>query len=306
MKIGLFYFSGTGNTEIATKKWKEEIEKYNHEVSIYKIEDGNASSINFSSFDEIGFGYPVHAFNTPKIVIDFVRGIKKQEMKKICFIYMVSGENLRLNYSSSNRLKRILRRKNICTRSEYHYLMPYNIIFRHSEENAYKMYDMLDRIIKVDAYYHFNTNTFHKLKKNPLSVLILWMFRIEHWFSHVNGKHYKIDTNKCIKCMKCVDTCPTHNISYEGDKFIFGNKCSLCMRCSFGCPVDAFHIGLLDNWRVNKPYEFKPQEGEENDKHKKFLIKSYNRYYKECEEKIKKYDIIIKNETATDSCGIEK
>ena len=289
MKIGLFYFSGTGNTELAAKIWQNEATKYNHNITIYKIEDIDSSSFNFSLFDLLIFGYPVHAFNTPKIVIDFVKRIKRLDNKVKAIIYMVSGENLRLNYSSSNRLKRILKKKNICTYSEYHYIMPYNIIFRHSEEKAYKMYEMLKKIIEVDAYYYFNTNTQHKLKKNPLSFLILWMFRIEHWFSHVNGKHYKIDNAKCIKCMKCISECPTHNITYENGLFKFSNKCILCMRCSFNCPVDAFSIGLLNKWRVNKPYEFKKQETKEIDKHAKFLIRSYNRYYKEYEKRIKEY-----------------
>ena len=41
MKVALFYFSGTGNTELTVKKWKDEAAKFDIAVDLIKIEKDN-------------------------------------------------------------------------------------------------------------------------------------------------------------------------------------------------------------------------------------------------------------------------
>jgi flavodoxin len=39
LEVGIFYFSGTGNTELAAEKIKEEFEKRNCKVDLIKMEE---------------------------------------------------------------------------------------------------------------------------------------------------------------------------------------------------------------------------------------------------------------------------
>ena len=41
MKVALFYFSGTGNTELTVKKWKYEATKFDIVFDLIKIEKDN-------------------------------------------------------------------------------------------------------------------------------------------------------------------------------------------------------------------------------------------------------------------------
>ena len=287
MKILILYFSGTGHTKRVAVKWREELLKLEHEVSLHSIEDIKPNDLNLDNFDLLGIGFPIHAFNTPQIVMDYFKDIRSTKSLE-AFNFMVSGEYLRLNHSAGNRLKRLLKKKNIKITNEYHYLMPYNIIFRHTEDIAYKMDSYMRQMVAIDAANLLNER--HQLKKCHLMGWATFMLRIEHPFTHTNGKHFKIDSTKCIKCMKCINTCPTANIKYQDGKFGFANKCILCMRCSFNCPTDAFKIGMLNNWRVNKPYQFKANQIEEVDKHPNFCKKSYQRYYDECNQIINNKD----------------
>ena len=288
MKVGIFYFSGTGNTELTVKKWQAEAQKLNIECDLIKIEEHPTGEIDVSSYDKIGIGYPIHAFNAPRNVITFVKRIKRSEKAKTCFITMVSGEYMNLNHSSDMKIKRMLKRRNIFIDSEYHYLMPYNMIFRHTEKRAYQMYKTMNALVELDAKDYLVDNKSHKLAKLHCVGWLIWLFRIEQPFAPVNGKTFKINKKKCVKCMMCVKNCPTHNIEYVDGKFKFHNHCLCCTRCSFNCPTNAFSIGLLTSWKVNGKYKFKEPEVEEVDKHPKYCKKSYIRYYKEAEERLSK------------------
>ncbi|RLJ08513.1 MAG: hypothetical protein DRP12_00325 [Candidatus Aenigmatarchaeota archaeon] len=50
----------------------------------------------------------------------------------------------------------------------------------------------------------------------------------------------KWDEKKCIKCLKCVRTCPTGACHLAGNRIeIDKNKCLFCYLCVDACPVSA-------------------------------------------------------------------
>ena len=230
------------------------------------------------------FAYPIHAFNAPKLVLRFAKKIQKQTNKKNFFIVKTSGEPLGLNNISSYKLKGILKRRNLRLTNEYHYVMPYNMIFRHSETMAFRMWEAAKRVIPVDAKEILSGKP-AKLRYVPLGHTLAWLFRIEHWGAEFNGKFYKVD-DSCVKCKLCVNKCPVGNIKMDDDgKLKFGNNCQLCARCFFFCPKNSFKIGMLNNMKVNGAYSFEEPEEEEPQKYKRFLRKSYKKYFKRCEAK---------------------
>ena len=287
MKVAIYYFSGTGNTELTVKKWQSEAKKHQIDIDLFNIEK-MSGEVDASEYDKIGFGYPIHAFNAPRNVWKFTKTFKKLAEKKPAFAIMVSGEYMNLNHSSYTKLSDVLKKKNIYFESEYHYIMPYNMIFRHTEKRAYQMFKTMNDLVELDVEDYLVNNKPHKLAKHKFMRPFLWLLRIEQLFAPVNGKTYKINKKKCIKCMMCVNNCPTKNIEYKDGKFKFHGHCLCCTRCSFNCPTNAFSIGLLTSWKVNGKYKFKEPKIEEKDKHPKYCKKSYIRYYKEAEERLAK------------------
>ena len=286
MKVAILYFSGTGNTELCVKKWKKSAEALGINVDLYKIESVNANDIDISQYDKVGFGYPIHAFNAPKNVWKYAKKVAKQNKKIPLFAIMCSGEYMNLNHSSFGKTKRILKRRGFVFESEYHYVMPYNMIFRHTEARALQMFETMNKLVPIDVKEYLVDNKPHKLKHCHLVGWLIFLFRIEQPFAPINGKLYKVKKDKCIKCMKCVNNCPTHNIEFKDGKFKFHNHCLCCTRCSFNCPTDAFKIALLNSWRVNKPYAFKPLDIDEKDRHPRYCRRSYKRYFGEAAQRI--------------------
>lgn len=285
MRAALYYFSGSGNTKKVAECYKKAIEENGSTADLFPIESFlDKDEVDVSTYDRFGIFHPVHGFAAPLIVRRFAKKLVSNN-KTPYFDVMVSAEPLNLNHNSNDKIRRILR-KHFTFESEFHYVLGYNMIFRHTEERAYKMYDAMERIVPLDVKEYMFEGKEFRLKRPFLGGLIVSIIGIQFGFYPVNGKMFRINKKKCSKCMLCVKNCPVHNISYEDGKFKFGNHCMMCTRCSFNCPKDAFNIAVLNAWRVNKPYAYKPTSKKEVDKHKNYCKKAYKRYFETIETRL--------------------
>ena len=269
--IGICVFSGTGNTRKCAKELETALTKLGVSVVFHEIADGSETP----GERDLVICYPVYGFNMPAILKPFCRNLPDE--RRVWFL-KTSGEPLHLNDNSSAEMIRILQRKNCRIMGEYHYIMPYNMVFRHTDEQASLMWKTAKARIPEAA------QTIAKgeetMIRPPLSAkAISALCRIEHWFYPKNGRLFRVDQTKCVHCMKCVNGCPTKNISFENGRFRFGKNCIGCVRCSFRCPTGAIRIGLINFMRVNGPYDFSrdPAAAELG----RYCRKAYRRYFSE-------------------------
>lgn len=287
MKNAIIYvFSGTGNTKKACDIYKSEFEKNGVETTLYTVKKGFENLPDPNNFDYVGFAYPIHGFNAPYIMLDLAKALPKANGTKQYFVVKTSGEPLKINNVSSIKFNDIMKRKGYVPFSEYHYVMPYNMIFRHTDEMAARMKNTLEQLASVEAR-EVICGVEHKLSKVPFGRFVAWVVRIEQPAMKVNGRFFKVDGKKCIKCGACAKNCPVGNIKMDGNgKFSFGGDCVMCTRCSFNCPTNAFDIGMLNGWKVNGRYSYKLPEKPEEDKHAWYCKKAYKRYFEEAQKKI--------------------
>ena len=283
MNVLICCFSGTGNTQKVVDAYVQAFSEQGNHADVHKIE---AAEFTFDllAYDALGIAYPVHAFNAPSIVVDFVKKLPVSPQKKPLFIVKTSGEPLSINNVSSLLIRKILKRKHYILQNEYHYVMPYNMIFRHSDAMAYKMWHTASRLVPIDCA-EIAAGKQVRLKRIFMGGFLAWIFRIEHWGGRFNGKKYKV-RDTCLHCNKCVRDCPTHNITVKDGKFTFGNKCLMCTRCSFLCPADAIKIGWFEKWKVNGAYNFDNPDDTYQKSHQNYCRKSYAKYFARSEKKI--------------------
>lgn len=287
MNIAIFYFSGTGNTRMVARKYCESFTANGNLCTLFELP--LKRQIDITEFDLVGFGYPIHSFNAPQIVLQFAktlpkRKIKKGETPKRAFIFKSSGEPVKMSRVSSLKLTDILKKRGLYVANEYQYVMPYNMIFRHTDHQAYVMWETAKKLIPLDCA-DILKGTERREKKMPLGRFLAWVLRIEHGGAHIIGAGYKA-TDECIGCGMCANNCPTDNIKMKDGKPNFGNKCLICARCSFNCPKDCIKIGLLNGWRVHGAYSFKDGDPNEKNGHENYCKKAYARYFRQAEERI--------------------
>ncbi len=292
MNAIIYVFSGTGNTMRICSLYQEEFERQGVATTLYPVRSDMSDLPDPNAFDHVGFAYPIHAFNAPKIMLTLAKKLKPVSGKAF-FILKSSGEPLKINNVSSLRFVGILKKKGYVFKSEYHYVMPYNMIFRHTDREAVKMWETAKALCPIEAR-EVLCGAEHKLPRVFLGRLFAWLLRIEQIAMRVNGRFFRVKADKCVLCRKCEKACPVGNIRIdEKGRFSFGKNCLMCARCSFFCPTDAFKIGILNGWRVNGAYPLEGGESKElptqENKHEWYCKKAYARYFAAAKEKIEKH-----------------
>ena len=295
MKVILYVFSGTGNTLKIASLYKQFL---NAEVTVYRVAKTSPLPPSPEDYDLIGIGYPIHAFNAPEPILKFVKTLPAVSGKRT-FVFKSSGEGLHLNDGSSQKLIKILKKKGYDVLFERHFVMPYNMIFRHSDEMAKQMWIYAQAMTKLSAT-EIENGVRRRTKENVFKRAFSATFRVmEQPFAHVHGPLFKVNKNKCIECGRCIKICPQANISIKDGKFKFGKQCVLCMGCSFNCPVDAIKVGVFKFWKVNGSYRLKELEKDESlyfplvPDRAKGIYKLYKKYYRECDAELAKANISV-------------
>lgn len=261
MKYLLVYYTGTYNTRFLTNLVKERLEKEGNFVDTVEINYAT-SIVDTSSYDIIGFSYPIYGFNSPLPFNKYVRKLKFNKNQKY-FIYKNSGEVFAMNNASSRILIRIMKKWKVKLLGEYHYVMPYNIHFPFEDSFVKQILEYNDKLLDV-MLYNFKHEIVHKIKSNIFYNIAAFFVGIQKIGGNVNSFLYKVDPKKCINCNKCVNTCPHNNIYVKNGKIKFHHHCDMCMRCSFYCPTNAINIGFLQGWKVNGMYHFEKIRNDQN------------------------------------------
>lgn len=296
MKILLYTFTGTGNTELCGNFIADSFKKEGHEVVHFVYDSDKKFKEDINDYDLIGFGYPIHAFNTPEVFYKFIKSLPKVENKPY-FIYKVSGEPFALNNSSSHHFVKVLKKKGYQKIAEKHFLMPYNIIFRYKKEIAKQMYLYLPSLAELFVKEILNNDN-ELIKYGFWTKAISFLFRIEWIAPRINAPLVSAN-KKCTKCGLCIDKCPTKaiHLNKKGKIRIYGSKCAMCMRCAFNCPSNAIRFGFLNPWKVNGSYHYNSLAKDETvnpdyiNKNTKGYFKNFNKYFDKQIMLLEKYEI---------------
>lgn len=272
-------FSGTGNTLRVSELLVEELRIHGAEADIFAIR-ADAEKPEIAGYNMLLIAYPVHAFNAPANVLKFLKSLPHVDKMPV-YIVRTSGEPLKLNDASGITPRRILKKRGYEVRGEFSCVMPYNIIFRHSDPMAARMWSAAELRIKRVAE-EIAAGRRELKKVNMFRRFVAFVLRIEHTAMPIIGRHFRA-TESCIGCGICAKECPQGNIKMVEGKPKFGKTCVGCMACAFTCPKDALKISLLNGWRVNGRYSFGGAPATD-DEVCDYCKKAYLKYFHESEK----------------------
>lgn len=254
MKAAFYCFSATGNTKRICDLFAEELNKAGYETHFFAFRQG-ATYAPPSDFDLVFVAYPVHGFSAPRIITDFAKALPESDGQSY-YIVKTSGEPLEANNDSSAVLMRNMAAKGYTCKGEFHYVMPYNMLFRHSDAMVALMWRAAKNTVPADAVIAASGG--EKMpEKSSRARMIRRALAFEHGGMRILGKFFRVDRKKCVSCGMCVKLCPFGNITMDKNGRVkFGNKCMGCTACSFHCPHNAINIGAMNRFKVNGEYEF--------------------------------------------------
>jgi flavodoxin/ferredoxin len=250
-KMCLCFFSGTGMTKYVVDRLVNEFEKHHVSVACFKIEDVAIYDLMLSEYDVFGIAYPVHAFNAPQIVIDFVKRLPESNGINT-FIINTAGEGNPINYSASDLLIKKLSGKGYKVFYNKLIGMPSNFVVKYEEAKVNRILDKANENIPRIAG-DIITVTPYAMEKSFTSKIFTVIGKVEWYGAHVIGKFFYVKGG-CNRCGKCVDNCPNQNIVMNEKSIKFKWHCGMCMRCIYLCPksmigaYQPFSFIHFDKW----------------------------------------------------------
>lgn len=230
----IFYFSGTGNSQMAAKQIAETV---NDEIiSIHQCLREKKRKTYYSEQPFV-FVAPTYAWRMPKVVENWIDKTCFEGSHDAYFVLTCGG-------SCGNA---IAYTKKLCLRKRFHFcglaqvVMPENYIAMFPTPSKAECKEIID---KAKPYIISLAVQIRDRKKFPGHTITLkdkvqsGLVNAIYYPLLVHDKGFTV-SKECISCGKCAKRCPLGNIEMVNKKPLWKGKCTHCMACIGGCPVEA-------------------------------------------------------------------
>ena len=244
----IIYFSGTGNSKFIADGLAEMLNETCE--SIPQLID-EKQYIDIKDGENLVIVYPTYAWQPPAIVLNYLKKIKISANAVVTAITTVGGEA----GNGMSVLGKALDSRGFKLTNTASVKMPDNFIamFEMPTEQEIK-----DCIVTAKSFIEkiggllLSKKQFTLADEGKMATLKTSLVYPLFKTLMISPKKFK-NNDKCINCGKCIDICPTHNISIIANQVTWGKDCQWCMACIQRCPFEAIEYG---NKTQKKPRYF--------------------------------------------------
>ena len=249
----IFYFSGTGNTRWAAEKLAQETgeelffipEEMKKGECKYELQEG----------ERLGFCFPVHGWQPPHIVREFICN-SKFKIQNSTFIYalVTCGDSIG---RTMEMLGKDLQKKGLHLDSVFSLIMPESYVClpfmytdtpqRENEKISKASEDLGQYIPMIIERKKGEVHTQRGLTPWTFSHVIGAYFNARM----ITDKKFTVDADQCIHCGKCVKACPTGDVILKDGipTWQHDSSCTNCLACYHHCPRHAINYGSITRKR---------------------------------------------------------
>ena len=252
----VFYFSGTGNTRWAA----EQLAEATGERLLFIPEELKTNcSYQLEDNERIGFCFPVHGWQPPHIVRQFISRLTISA-SHYTYALCTCGDSIGL---AMQMFRDELAAKGIRLASCQSLIMPESYVClpfmytdkpereREKKEQARKdLNEYLKVVVQRQAGYSQLT-----LGLAPWTMSHV----IGAYFNRfmITDKKFTVDADVCIHCGRCAEVCPVGDITFDDTpQWKNDSSCTCCLSCYHHCPVHAINYGRITRRRGQ--YYYKP------------------------------------------------
>ncbi len=236
----IYYFTGTGNTLFAAKKFAEALGGETKLISIASLDRSQPIEIP-DSVETVGIFSPVYCFGLPALVGKFVSRFAKPRKKVYFYSCCTSGG---MKGYASQVLQEFLNRRGIVLDASFHLKMPSNYIpftAPPGKNRCRKLYqDAEERIIRYAGFVAAGRKR-HPIRVFPFDLLGELVAKNAVSYLGDYDKYFWLDEN-CDGCEICEKVCPASNIIIRNHMPTWRHRCEQCMACLQWCPKQAIQF----------------------------------------------------------------
>lgn len=269
MKIGLFYFSGTGNTWWLCERFKEMAETKGAEVSLHAIDElmaSNTASIAdvWADNEVVGLAYPVHSSDAPPILYRFLEKVRMEvgdhpsgpkEAFVLTTMQSFSGDGALM-------LREGLESLGVELKVSKDFRMSANtgvpiLTFNPSkdqvlEEQMVKNLEVLEEIVD----HILAGRRMLKVQYGEFGRFHGWLQRVGPKWKDRTWRYFAAHPDRCTRCLICVEQCPVGAISVTDEDLVWDRSCTDCFRCYNFCPERAITVKGLAMGRRQRQHTY--------------------------------------------------
>lgn len=255
MVFSTFYFSGTGNTKWAAEQFSNIVTCKGHKAQLFSIDinekltDAIIKDIIGNS-DFIGFANPIYGADIPPIMKRFIsrlNSIYQNEKTIIRSTYIINTCGY-VNAFGPIAAKKLFANTCFNLKGYVNIRLCNNVSTPKLKVDRIKKTVINNRKVRGKKELVLLSKRLLRGRKyiNGFGPYLIPGIVIRHRMKKAIENNYKslsVDSQKCKKCMLCINTCPTQSITLYDNQFKFSPSCTACMRCYNFCQTSAI---LLD------------------------------------------------------------
>lgn len=234
MKVGIYYFSATGNSLAVARDLAREIPG----AEVLPVTAALKPDYR-QDYDCLGIVFPVYMFGLPLIVTEFLRKIQP---KRDAYVFAVANYG-GLPGRALNMARGMLRKRGIILSGGFGVTMPGNYTPLYgaiSEKRQKAMFEQeAARVREIASLIREKSPAFSEEGPFLMNYLLyLLLYRAGSSRIPSSDTRFRV-TEKCVKCGICQRVCPVRNIELREGKPAWLHHCQHCMACLQWCPTEA-------------------------------------------------------------------
>ncbi len=243
----IFYFSATGNTRWAVQLLAEATAET--VVSIADYIDREHAAFDIEKEERIGFCFPVHGWQPPTIVRQFIDKLNIKAQGHYCYAICTAGDTIGETISI---FEKDLEKKGIHLDAAFSLLMPESYVGLpfmdvdtpdNEKRKISQAAESLNRYMPDIINRKKGASPLHIGRWPKINSRIIGSVFVNVL---ITDKHFHVESEHCVKCGICAQSCPIGDIDGglgQEPTWKHNGSCLTCFACYHHCPHHAIQYG---------------------------------------------------------------
>ncbi len=253
----IFYFSGTGNTKWVAQRIAEALNETL--ISIPDLIREGQYQFTLQAEERIGFCFPTHGWQPPRIVRDFIHSLKLVGIgpNTFCWALTTCGDNMGDCMTIFNKELRMI---GLEAETLFSVVMPESYVclpFMYTdtaEKEVWKIENARRQTAHIISIIKDRKRGIEELEHGATPRLYSYVLGAYFNKYMITDRKFQVDADACIQCGKCAQVCPVENISGTPPTWLHNDTCTCCLACYHHCPTHAINYGSIT--RSRRQYYF--------------------------------------------------